>query len=329
MALSLPSHSDGTATNDIKIKEEVGASSARHPCEEPLSPLTKNTTSHEQKATKPNSSRDSSLSSGGQDSIKMEDNVNRTESAQHMQTRQASRLNKAPSASTIAANPISLPQVRSDVTQLQQKNRATTTQAELDSEEDSQEEDHENAELKKSLRKARSQLTKESGKLSGAERTILRLKEELKKEKQKVKSKREEYQKKIKSGPITMGDDGQMRTLLSRLGDMCKDWAAKYAIPDEAGRTYNDAEKSSILNLLKLRYNAVSDHGKAKIFDGMTNCAELLLNAALTHLVWFEILNRPFYFVEHAGKVEASSSIEEALKWLVQLGDCCKILCPQ
>jgi FtsZ-binding cell division protein ZapB len=312
----------------MDIKREEGDSSGSQLREEPPTPLTNSMTSNAMKMTTLESSRDSSLSSVRYDLIKNEDDVSHSGSAQPMRTRQTSRLATATLVSSRGANPEVPPQVRSDVEHPQSKGRATTTHHEPSSEEDLQE-DYAATEVKRQLRQARAQLRKQNIKLSSAEQIVRQLKEDLKKEREKVKSKRDEYQKKIKSGPITMGDDGQMRTLLARLGDMCKDWAAKYAIPDEAGRKYNDVETSNILNLLKLRYDAVSDHGAAKIFHGMTNCAELLLNTALTHLVWFEILNRPFYFVEHAREFEAPTDIEEGLKWLVQLGDCCKILCPQ
>lgn len=114
-----------------------------------------------------------------------------------------------------------------------------------------------------------------------------------------------------------------MRTQLSKLSDLCKSWASACGVPYKVDKKYTDAEKGVILSLLQLRFNAISENVVAKIFDGMTNCAELLLNATLTHLLWFGILNAPLDFLEHADTANGPAGVKEASKWVVELGDSC------
>ena len=307
-----------------QIKTEEGhASTGEYLDEKSFAPITNCRISHAQTATTANTTTESPLSSVRHDLVKNEEAECPSDSLQQMETRKSSRLKSSTSTSANAASPQAVPQLTSDITGLVPTSKSTKAGAKADSEDLLRSREDEIRDLKKQITTLKSNFTRSSAKLSQSERQVSHLKRELVQEKEKVKSKRDEYQKKIKSGPITMGDDGQMRSTLLKLGDMCKDWAEKYAIPDEDGRTYNIAERSSILKLLKLRYDAVSRDGEAKVFDGMTNCAELLLNAALTHLVWFEILDRPFYFLDYACTIGGPRRIQTILKWLVDLGDSC------
>jgi hypothetical protein len=307
--------------------EEVHASPGDCLGEKSSAPVMNRSTSEAQTATTANTTTENPLSSVGHDLIKDEDAGCPSDSLQQMETRKSSRKKSSTSTSASAASPQPLPQLTSDIVELGTASKSRKRGAKADSEDVSRSREDEIRDLKKQITVLKTNLTKTSHKLSDTELQASRLRGELLLEKGKVKSKRDEYQKKIKSGPITMGDDGQMRSLLLKLGDICKDWAEKYAIPDENGKTYNIAERSSILRLLKFRYDAVSSDGEAKVFDGMTNCAELLLNAALTHLVWFEILGRPFYFLDYACTIGGPRGIQTTLEWLVDLGDSCTPSC--
>ena len=163
--------------------------------------------------------------------------------------------------------------------------------------------------------------TKQSKIATDSKNLCEKLKGKLEMEKRKVKEVRTELQKKLKTAPIVASDDGEMRNILLKLGESCKGWSEMYAVSSETVQSFNMTERSNILVLLQSQYNAISENGIPTVFSGsMINCGELLLNAALTHLIWFDMLQNPLYFLRHASSVGGSDEIVKSVDWLVELG---------
>ena len=175
--------------------------------------------------------------------------------------------------------------------------------------------------LKADAKTLKTNLTKQTNRAIQSERLAGQSKRDLEMEKRKAKETQAELQKKLKTAPIVASDDGRMRSMLFKLGELCNRWAEAYAVPDETVNGFNMTERSNILDMFKQEHKAISEIGTAIVFsESMLNCGKLLLTSALTHLIWFDILQCPLYFLRQARAVGGFEKIEDSIEWLVKLG---------
>ena len=109
-------------------------------------------------------------------------------------------------------------------------------------------------------------------------------------------------------------DESVLRQLLRKLGQSCARWAESYATASGSDHDLSQEQSRNILEVLKT-YQAISLEGQELIFLEQKR-REILLNTILTHLVYVEILARPFYFFQYALDIGGPKNVEENLVWL-------------
>jgi septal ring factor EnvC (AmiA/AmiB activator) len=171
------------------------------------------------------------------------------------------------------------------------------------------------------LKKKSRELASERGNNTKLRKTNELLREEIKQLQAKVKKEQQQkqqnsrqYAKKLKAAPVVAEDESVLRQSLKKLGQTCARWAESYAKASGSDHDLSQEQSQNILEVLKT-YQAISLEGQELIFLEQ-KCREILLNAILAHLVYVEILARPFYFFQHALDIGGPKNVEENLVWL-------------
>jgi len=173
--------------------------------------------------------------------------------------------------------------------------------------------------LRKALKTARGACTRAENKTKELQEKIKKFKRQGDEHFKKLRKLRQQYSKKIHRGPFVGEDEGTLRDLLRRLGETCADFAESYTIPWLEGKSeqhpaLTETEKDNIFWPLR-KYKAISREGERLVLK-TPKSAKILVNAILAHIVWFEILGRPLFFLEGINKFGGSKSLESDLQWL-------------
>jgi hypothetical protein len=170
------------------------------------------------------------------------------------------------------------------------------------------------------LRKKSRDLASERGKTTKLKKAngvlldkIKKLEAKVQQEQRQRKENFKQYVQKLKAAPVVAEDECALRQSLKNLGQTCARWAERYAAAPGSDDV-NLEQRQNVLEGLK-GYQAVSLEGQELIFLQQKS-REILLNATLTHLVYLEILARPFYFFQHAVDAGGPKELEASLTWL-------------
>jgi hypothetical protein len=170
------------------------------------------------------------------------------------------------------------------------------------------------------LEKKSRDLASEKGKTTRLKKAIGSLSEKIKQLEARVKKEQRQrrencrqYAQKLKAAPVAAEDEYVLRQSLKKLGQNCARWAESYAAAPGSDDVSLE-QSQNILEVLK-GYQAVSLEGQGLVFL-QEKSREILLNATLTHLVYLEILARPFYFFQHAVDAGGPKELEASLSWL-------------